>query len=104
MVLCLVSIVTAQNVTFSTLGQTGPEDILIYTFNGTDQVLYGMWNTSSAYVPLPVTDFNVVVRPSAINRLSNPGSFLNDAFAYISTNILPIIIIMFLFGLAWRKK
>lgn len=99
----VVPVVSAQNVSFSTLGQLGAEDILIYTFNGTDQTLYGMWNTSSPYVPLPANDFNIVVRPSAQGRFT-PELFLADSFAYIETNAIPILIMVFLIGLLFKKS
>jgi len=99
----LVPAVCAQNVTFSTLGQSGAEDILIYEYNGTAQTLFGQYNTSSAYVPLPENDFNIVVRPSAQNRFADPGLFLADGISWLSTNVWPLIIILFLIGLVWRK-
>jgi len=93
---------SAQNVSFSTLGQLGDEDILIYEYNGTAQTLYGMWNTSSAYIPLPANDFNIVVRPSAQGRFT-PALFLADGFAYIESNAIPIVILIFLIGLLFKK-
>lgn len=94
--------VSAQNVSFSTLGQLGAEDILIYEFNGSAQTLYGQWNTSSAYVPLPENDFNIVVRPSAQGRFT-PALFLADGLAYIESNALALVIIVFLIGLLFKK-
>jgi hypothetical protein len=99
----VLPVVSAQNVSFSTLGQLGAEDILIYTFNGTDQTLYGMWNTSSPYVPLPENDFNIVVRPSAQGRFT-PALFLADGFSYIESNAIPILILVFLIGLLFKKS
>ena len=99
----IVPAVSAQNVTFSTLGQLGPEDVLIYEFNGTAQTLYGMYNTSSEYVPLPTNDFNIVMRPSAKGRFATPGLFMADAFTYLEANAFPIIVIVFLIGLLWKK-
>lgn len=98
----VIPVVSAQNVSFSTLGQLGAEDILIYTFNGTDQTLYGMWNTSSPYISLPENDFNIVVRPSAQGRFT-PALFLADGFAYIESNALPLVILIFLIGLLFKK-
>lgn len=98
-----VPLVSAQNVTFSTLGQMGAEDILIYEYNGTAQTLFGMYNTSSSYVPLPTNDFNIVVRPSAVGRFSTPDLFLQDAFSWVETNALGLIIILFLIGLLWKR-
>lgn len=94
--------VFAQNVSFSTLGQLGAEDILIYEYNGTAQTLYGQWNTSSPYIPLPENDFNIVVRPSAAGRFT-PALFLADGFAYVESNAIPLLILMFLIGLLFKK-
>jgi hypothetical protein len=96
-------VVSAQNVSFSTLGQLGAEDILIYEFNGTEQVLYGMWNTSSPYIELPENDFNIVVRPSAQGRFT-PALFLADAFSYIESNAIALVIVVFLIGLLFKKS
>lgn len=103
MAVAIVPAVSAQNVTFSTLGQLGAEDVLIYEYNGTTQTLFGMYNTSSAYVPLPTNDFNIVMRPSASGRFATPGLFLADAFTYLEANAFPIIVIVFLIGLLWKK-
>jgi hypothetical protein len=99
----VIPVVSAQNATFSTLGLLGAEDILIYTFNGTDQTLYGMYNTSSQVVPLPAGDFNIIVRPSTQGRFT-PALFLTDSFAYIESNAIPILILVFLIGLLLRKS
>ena len=97
-----VPLVSAQNASFSTLGQIGAEDILIYSFNGTEQVLLGQYNTSSPYVPLPDSDFNIVVRPSAAGRFT-PALFLSDAFGYVESNAIPLVILIFLIGLFFAK-
>lgn len=98
-------IVSAQNASFSTLGQSGSQDVLIYTYdpvNNTQQ-LYGQWNTSSPYVPLPGDDFNLVVKPSARARFFDPGLLLQDGFAYVETNLFPILVLCLLIGMLWKK-
>jgi hypothetical protein len=84
------------NMTFSTLGQGGSEDVLIYAFDGNNQTLMGQWNTSSPDVPGYCGDVNVVIRPSASSQITNPATFLRNAFDYVVANIIYIIIIMFL--------
>lgn len=98
-----VPLVSAQNVSFSNLGQLGAEDILIYEYNGTAQTLYGQYNTSSPLVPLPENDFNIVIRPSAVGRFATPDLFLQDTFSWVETNALALIMILFLIGLLWKK-
>ena len=89
------------NVSFSTLGQSGAEDILIYTPVGANQTLLGMYNTSSPYVLFPCGDVNVVVRPSAIGRLTNPVTMLTDGFSWVETYWLQILVVLALAGVGW---
>ncbi len=102
----LVYPAAAQNVSFSNLGQIGDQDILIYTFNETDgtQGLYGMWNTSSAYVPLPDDDFNIVVRPSAIARFVDPLLMMTDGLAFLETYWIQLFVLVFIIGIVWARK
>lgn len=102
--ICIFAPVQAQNMTISTLDQLGAEDILIYSFNGTQQELTGQWNTTSVNVPLPTNDFNIVIRPSAAGRAMDPGLFLSDGFDFLVANVVPLIIAFFLIGLLWARK
>lgn len=99
-----VSPAQAQNATYSTLDQLGAQDILIYTFDGnTTPVLYGQWNTTSVDVPLPDTDFLVVMRPSGDLRFMDPALLLGDFMGFAVSNAIPIILIVFFIGLLWRR-
>ena len=73
--------------TFSTLGQGGSEDLLIYTYDeaNSTQLLEGQWNTSSPDVPSYCGDVNIVVRPSARSRFLNPETMLTDGWGFIET-------------------
>jgi len=97
------AVTTCGNATFSTLGQGGAEDILIYTYNETSnrQELLGQWNTSSPDAQIPCGDFNVVVRPSATARFFNPVTALTDAFAFIETYWIQIGVILALISFFW---
>ena len=96
--------VHAQNATYSTLDQLGAQDVLIYTFanNGTP-ILYGQWNTTSVDVPLPSSDFLVVMRPSGDLRFMDPALLLGDFMGFAVSNAIPIILIVFFIGLLWRR-
>jgi len=83
----------------STLNQLGAQDILIYSFNGTTQTLYSQGNTTSGSVAIPDGDFNLVIRPSAAARALEPTLFLSDSFAFLSANVIPLIVAFFLIGL-----
>jgi hypothetical protein len=97
-------VVNAQNVTVSTLDQLGAQDILIYTFtDNTTPVLYGQWNTTSVDVPLPSSDFLIVMRPSGDLRYMDPGLILQDFMGFAVANVIPIILIVFFIGLLWRR-
>jgi hypothetical protein len=103
--LCILSPVNAQNVTVSTLDQLGAQDILIYTFtDNTTPVLYGQWNTTSVDVPLPSSDFLIVMRPSSDLRYMDPGLILGDFMGFAVANVIPIVLIVFFIGLLWRRK
>lgn len=91
------------NMTFSTLGQGGSEDVLIYTFSGTNQTLMGQWNTSSPDVPAYCGDVNVVIRPSAASQVTDPATLLRTAFDYVAANIIYLVIIIFLALLITRR-
>jgi hypothetical protein len=102
----IVMPVQAQNMSISTLGISGDQDIMIYNTDGT---LYGMWNTSSPYIPLPDTDFNVVLKPTLYSSwLDNPGTFLNDAVNYIIKFWLSLFVIFggvaIVFSLAYMGR
>lgn len=92
------------NMTFSTLGQGGAEDILIYTFDGTNQTLQGQYNTSSPDVPSYCGDTNVVIRPSAQSRFLNPETMLTDGFTFVETWWIQLGVIMMLIAFFWWRR
>jgi hypothetical protein len=102
-ILIPVNAATCGNATFSTLGQGGSEDILVYNYDVTNntQLLLGQWNTSSPAVPIPCGDFNIVVRPSAVSRFFNPGTMLADGFAFVETWWIQIGVILTLIAAFW---
>jgi hypothetical protein len=85
--LLLVGCTSAQNMTITNLDLVGKQNVLIYSSGG---VLLGTYNTSSSLVPLPVTDFVMVLKPNAITRFSNPVFFIQDTFATLETYWLEI--------------
>ena len=102
--LFILSPVNAQNVSFSTLEQLGSQDVLIYKFTGNaTPELYGQWNTTSVDVPLPSSDFLIIMRPSGDLRFMNPALLLNDFMGFAVSNAIPIILIVFFIGLLWRR-
>jgi hypothetical protein len=98
------AVVYCGNVSFSTLGQGATEDVLIYAVDGANQTLLGQWNTSSPYVQVPCGDWNLIVKPSAVSRFTNPTLMLTDAFAFVETYWIQIGVCLFLIGaVLWRR-
>ena len=104
LVLSVSAVTYCGNVSFSNLGLSGDQDVLIYVVAGANQTLLGQWNTSSPYVQVPCGDFNIVVRPSSVSRVTNPTLMLVDAFAWVETYWLQILVLLFLLGVFfWRR-
>lgn len=101
LVLCaLVGIGSAQNMSISDMGFAGPQTVQIYE-NG---ILLGTWNTSTNGIPLPVNDFTFVIKPELKNQLNDPALFLGSVFDFLKTNVIPIMVIIFLIGLFWLGR
>jgi len=80
-----------KTIAYSDLGLTGQQDIQVWVGN----ILVMTGNTSAGYLPQPVGDYHVIVKPSLINRwMNNPPLFLKDAMDYLLAFALPIFIIL----------
>lgn len=90
----IVQPVVAQNMTITSLDLVGKQAVILYSSGG---VLLGTYNTSSNVVPLPTTDFVLVLKPNAVTRFSNPVLFLTDITAALETYWLQIFMIGCLF-------
>lgn len=97
---------SAQNMSISNLGLGGDEDVLIYAIDATNesQMLIGLYNTSSVHIPLPDSDFQLVIKPSALRNAFDPLTFLNDSFVFVQNNIIAILLIVFLAALWLGRK
>jgi len=96
--------VTANNVTFADPDATVHKDILIYYANGT---LFTTTNTTSTNVALPTDaegDFLLVLKPQYTNPLEDPGTWVDNAFSFVETNLVSLIAIMFLTGLLLTRR
>ena len=90
--ICLLAMIgpaSAQNMSISELGYTGPQTIQLYE-NGT---LQGTYNTSSNGIMLPAGDFNLVIKPEAQNQSIDQR--LTGAMDWITTYWY---VIVFFFG------
>jgi len=92
--------VQAQNMSISSLNLMTKEDVLIYAANAS---LIGTYNTSSVGIVLPASDFMLVIKPSAVGRFFDPSTMLTDAFSWIETNFVALLVIGAIIGLARGK-
>ena len=103
LLLMVVMPVQAQNITMSNPDSTMQRDVVVYTLNGTGAALYGLYNTTSIIGLDGDSDYIFVLKPQYSNPLEAPGDFLDSMFSYVSTNIIPILILIFLAGLFFRE-
>lgn len=96
LIACSVGSVSAQTISFATIDAT-VQDVYMYHANGT---LIALHNTSSTGIELPTgTDVIFTIKPHTSNPLDDPSTFLQSAFNYVRTNVIALIVIMFLIGL-----
>ena len=105
--LALVALVTmpvqAQNITMSNPDATMERDVVVYTLNGTGAALYGLYNTTSIIDLDGDSDYIFVLKPQYSNPLEDPAAFLDSMFTFVSTNIIPILILIFLIGVLFSR-
>ena len=94
LVLAFILPASAYNLTVSNVGYGQEQDLLLYQSGH----LVGQYNTTSVDIPI-TADTMIVMKPVTASPLSDPGGFLNDAFAYVSANVLPLIILVFLIAM-----
>ncbi len=101
LVLAGIGTVSAQNMSISEMGFTGPQTIQIYAVNATSGsvALLGTYNTTSNAVPLPSTDFSVVIKPESSDYLKNPNNLITSVFDFIVTNMVGILFCLLLIAL-----
>ena len=108
LVLFLIVPVTAvQYISFAQPDTTIQKDIYLYGWNTTSEKfeLLGLYNTTSADIAIPEdTDIMFVLKPQYSSPLDDPGTFMDSGFAYVETNIFPLIAIIFLIGLLLTRK
>lgn len=83
--------VSAINMSISNLGLGGQQDVLIYNSNGT---LIGVYNTSSSNVPLPDSDYSLIIKPTTMSRAVNPMTLLSDGIDFLTENAIPLFILL----------
>lgn len=92
--------VQAQTITITNPDATTEKDILVYYPN---QTIYGLYNTSSVIDLDPAVDYIFVIKPQYSNPLDEPGTFLENAIGWLSTNALALIILAAMGGLLLKR-
>ena len=105
--ICFPSVTAIQYVSFSQPDTLTQKDIYLMGWNITSEKfeLLGLYNTTSTAIALPNdSDVLFVIKPQYSTPLDDPGTFVDSAFAYVQTNFIPLIAIMFLTGLLLTRK
>ena len=105
--LCFPGAMATQYISFAQPDTLTQKDIYLYGFNSTstDYELLGLYNTTSTAIEIPNgTDIMFVIKPQYSTPLDDPGTWLSATFAYVSSNLAALIIIMFLVGLILVRK
>ena len=103
LVLLLIVPATAiQYVSFAQPDTLTQKDIYLYNASGS---LLGLYNTTSTGIELPASgDVMFVIKPQYSTPLDDPGTFLDSGFAFVETNVIPLVVILFLIGLLLTRK
>ena len=104
LLLMAVMPVQAQTIIMSNPDATMERDVILYTFNETGTEFYGLYNTTSIIDTDGDDNYLFVLKPQYSNPLDEPITWLESTFSYVSTNIVPIIIIVFLIGLLLSRR
>ena len=104
LLLMAVMPVQAQTIIMSNPDATMERDVILYTFNETGTEFYGLYNTTSIIDTDGDDNYLFVLKPQYSNPLDEPITWLESTFSYVSTNIVPIIIIVFLIGLLLTRR
>lgn len=97
MLIALAAIpVQAQTITMANPGSYGERDIAVYNVNGT---LQGLYNTTSTITLDGNESYTFSLVPHSSSPLDDPAEWLGTSFAFISSNAIAIILIIFLAAL-----
>jgi hypothetical protein len=99
---CLFQHANAQTVSFASIDGAAERDMYLYNASGT---LLGLYNTTSTGITLPANESVIFTfKPQTANIMSDPGDWLSVAFAYVQTNIIAIILILFVTGIILGRR
>ena len=91
----------AQTITMANPSGIAERDVIVYYANGTMQ---GFYNSTSVISLDGSLDYIFTMKPMRTTPLEDPGAWLVDeAFPFIESNAMAIIVIMFLGVVWWRR-
>ena len=93
--------VQAQTITMANPGGIAERDMIVYNTDGTMQ---GYYNSTSVITLNGSLDYIFTMKPVSSNVLDDPGDFLSSSFDYVQTNVIPIVIIIALFGFLLSRR
>jgi len=103
----IITPVLAANVTisFSDLNLISRQDLEIYGYNDTSSQweLLAIQNTSSTGLGFEDGTYNIIVRPSAIARVTNPVTMFIDAVTFLETYWFQLVLVLGVIVLIFRK-
>ena len=105
--ICSPAVTAVQYISFAQPDTLTQKDIYLYGFNttSTDYELLGLYNTTSAGIAIPTgTDIMFVIKPQYSTPLDDPGTFVDSGFAYVETNFIPLLAILFLIGVLLTRR
>lgn len=92
-VLLFVPHVNAQTITMANPDNVGQRDIMVYWSNGS---FYGLYNTTSIITLDANGSYIFTLKPQLSNPLDNPATFIATTFAFFETNMVSLLVIIFL--------
>ena len=105
--ICFPSVTAIQYISFAQPDTLTQKDIYLYGWNTTSEKseLLGLYNTTSADIAIPnSTDIMFVIKPQYSTPLDDPSTFVDSGFAYVETNFIPLLAIIFLIGVLLTRK
>ena len=92
----------AQTITMANPSGIAERDIIVYYANGTMQ---GFYNSTSVITIDNTQDYIFSMKPQRTNLLEDPRDWLsNEAFPFLQSNALALIIAVFLIGLLYMGR
>lgn len=93
--------VSSQTILMANPAGIAERDIAVYYPNGTMQ---GLWNSTSTIVLDNSSDYIFAMKPMQTNPMEDPSAWLATGFAFVASNIIPLIAIIFLAALWLGRK